>query len=173
MSTRTTDEYLRKIIRTLKKSAARHRSDIRPGKRRFGIYKYLTDVYQVFLEFHSTRKAKTATRRIAKICKLSIWRKSHPIRDPDRSERWSRRCSAKELMEPGAKIRLRVASTCGEIKVVSSPEWWNFWMRRKICPQQRHNATRRPPPASIADHASFAAVRGGEWCHWAWWRRPQ
>jgi hypothetical protein len=80
MSTRITDEYLRKIIRTLKKSAARHRSEIRPGKRRFGIYKYLTDVYQVFLEFNSTRKAKTATRRIAKISKLSIQRKSHPIR---------------------------------------------------------------------------------------------
>ena len=80
MSTRITDEYLRKIIRTLKKSAARHRSDIRPGKRRFGIYKYLTDVYQVFLEFRSRRIAKKATRRIAEISKLSIQRKSHPIR---------------------------------------------------------------------------------------------
>ena len=99
MSTRITDEYLRKIIRTLKKSAARHRSDIRPGKRRFGIYKYLTDVYQVFLEFRSTRKAKTATRRIAKISKLSIQRKSHPIRvlieasagleDARQKSRWS------------------------------------------------------------------------------------
>jgi hypothetical protein len=99
MSTRITDEYLRKIIRTLKKSAERHRSDIRPGKRRFGIYKYLTDVYQVFLEFHSTRKAKTATRRIAKISKLSLQRKSHPIRvlieasagpeDARQKSRWS------------------------------------------------------------------------------------
>ena len=80
MSTNITDEYLRKIIETLRKSAVKHRSDIRPGKRRFGIYKYLTDIYQVFLELRSRRIAKKATRRIAKICKLSIQRKSHPLR---------------------------------------------------------------------------------------------
>ena len=80
MSTKITDEYLRKIIRTLKKSAARHRSNIRPGKRRFGLYRYLRDVYELYLDLRSKRKARTATRRIAKICKLSIQRKSHPIR---------------------------------------------------------------------------------------------
>ena len=74
------DKYLREIIRTLKQSAAKHRSDIRPGKRRFGLYRYLRDVYELYLELRSKRKARTATRRIAKICKLSIQRKSHPIR---------------------------------------------------------------------------------------------
>jgi hypothetical protein len=80
MSTNITDEYLRKIIRTLKKSAVKHRSDIRPGKRRFGLYRYLRDVYELYLELRSRRIARKATRRIAKLFKLSIQRKSHPIR---------------------------------------------------------------------------------------------
>jgi hypothetical protein len=80
MSTRITDEYLRKIIRTLKNSAAKHRCDIRPGRRRFGIYKYLADVYQVYRDLRSRRIAKKSTRRIAKISKLSLKKKSHPIR---------------------------------------------------------------------------------------------
>lgn len=58
----------------------KHRSDIRPGKRRFGIYKYLADVYQVYRDLRSRRIAKTASRRIAKLFKLSIKKKSHPIR---------------------------------------------------------------------------------------------
>jgi hypothetical protein len=74
------DKYLRKIIRTLKQSAVKHRGDIRPGKRRFGIYKYLADVYQVYLDLRSRRQATTATRGIAKLFKLSIQKKSHPIR---------------------------------------------------------------------------------------------
>ena len=80
MSTRITDEYLRKIINTLKQSATKHRTDIRPGRRRFGIYKYLTDVYQVYRDLRSRRIARTASRRIAKLYKLSIQKKSHPIR---------------------------------------------------------------------------------------------
>src|SRR5450756_2620027 len=58
----------------------KHRSDIRPGRRRFGIYKYLTDVYQVYRDLRSRRIARTASRRIAKLYKLSIQKKSHPIR---------------------------------------------------------------------------------------------
>jgi hypothetical protein len=58
----------------------KHRSDIRPGRRRFGIYKYLADVYQVYRDLRSRRIAKKSTRRIAKLFKLSIQRKSHPIR---------------------------------------------------------------------------------------------
>jgi hypothetical protein len=80
MSTKITDEYLRKIINTLKQSASKNRGDIRPGKRRFGLYRYLRDVYELYLELRSKRKARTATRRIAKISKLSIQKKSHPIR---------------------------------------------------------------------------------------------
>jgi hypothetical protein len=75
-----TDKYLRKIIRTLKKSAAKHRGDTRPGKRRFGLYRYLRDVYELYLELRSKRIARIAARRIAKLFKLSIQRKSHPIR---------------------------------------------------------------------------------------------
>jgi hypothetical protein len=83
----------------LKKSAAKHRADIRPGKRRFGIYKYLRDVYRVFLELRSRRIARKATRRIAKISKLQLRGKSHPIRilietsagpeDARQKSRWS------------------------------------------------------------------------------------
>jgi hypothetical protein len=80
MSTRITDEYLRKIIRTLKNSAAKHRGDTRPGKRRFGLYRYLRDVYELYLDLRSRRIARKVTRRIAKISKLSIQKKSHPIR---------------------------------------------------------------------------------------------
>src|SRR5450756_720771 len=80
MSTNITDEYLRKIINTLKQSAVKHRGDTRPGKRRFGIYKYLADVYQVYRDLRSRRIAKKSTRRIAKISKLSVKKKSHPIR---------------------------------------------------------------------------------------------
>jgi hypothetical protein len=94
-----TDEYLLEIIKTLKKSAKKHRAEIRPGKRRFGIYKYLRDVYQVYLDLRSRRIARKATRRIAKMSKLSTQRKSHPIRilieasagpeDPRQKSRWT------------------------------------------------------------------------------------
>ena len=80
MSTRITDEYLRKIIRTLKKSATKHRGDTRPGKRRFGLYRYLRDVYELYLELRFKQSARKATQRITKLFKLSIQRKSHPIR---------------------------------------------------------------------------------------------
>ena len=75
-----TDKYLRRKIRKLKKSAANHRGDIRPGKRRFGLYRYLRDVYELYLDLRSRRIAKKATRRITEIHKLSIQKKSHPIR---------------------------------------------------------------------------------------------
>ena len=58
----------------------KHRSDIRPGKRRFGLYRYLRDVYELYLELRSKRIARKATRQIVKICKLSLKKKSHPIR---------------------------------------------------------------------------------------------
>jgi hypothetical protein len=64
----------------VKKSAKKHRADTRPGKRRFGLYRYLRDVYQAYLELRSRRIARKATRRIAKISKLSLRKKSHPIR---------------------------------------------------------------------------------------------
>jgi hypothetical protein len=40
----------------------------------------LADVYQVYRDLRSRRIARKATRRIAKLFKLSIQRKSHPIR---------------------------------------------------------------------------------------------
>jgi hypothetical protein len=64
----------------LRKSADKHRNDTRPGRRRFGVYQYLTDLYQVYLELRSRRIARKATRRIAKQMHLSIRSNSHPIR---------------------------------------------------------------------------------------------
>jgi hypothetical protein len=110
------DKYLRKIINALKQSAVKHRGDTRPGKRRFGIYKYLADVYQVYRELRSRRQATTAARRIAKICKLSIQRKSHPIRilieasagpeDARQKSRWTQALRyAFGWLQPAKKIK--------------------------------------------------------------------
>jgi hypothetical protein len=74
------DKYLRKKVWMLRKSADKHRNDTRPGRRRFGVYQYLTDVYQVYLELRSRRIARKATRRIAKQMHLSVRNNSHPIR---------------------------------------------------------------------------------------------
>jgi hypothetical protein len=58
----------------------KHRGDTRPGKRRFGLYRYLRDVYELYLDLRPRRIARTASRRIAKLFKLSIKKNSHPIR---------------------------------------------------------------------------------------------
>jgi hypothetical protein len=44
------------------------------------VYRYLRDVYELYLELRSRRIARKVTRRIAKIFHLSIKKKSHPIR---------------------------------------------------------------------------------------------
>lgn|SRR5579862_2227315 len=75
-----TDEYLRRKIRKLEKSAERHRHDLRPGKRRFGVYRFLRDVYELYVELRSRRIARKATRRIVKLAQLPIRKDSHPIR---------------------------------------------------------------------------------------------
>jgi hypothetical protein len=124
MSTRITDEYLRKIIRTLKLSAAKHRSDIRPGKRRFGLYRYLRDVYELYLDLRSRRIAKKSTRRIAKLFKLSIQRKSHPIRilieasagpeDNRAKSRWTQALRyALGWRQPGNKLKMTLETSGG------------------------------------------------------------
>jgi hypothetical protein len=119
-----TDKYLRKIIRTLKKSAAKHRGDTRPGKRRFGVYRYLRDVYELYLDLRSRRIARTASRRIAKICKLSIKKKSHPIRilieasagpeDNRAKSRWTQALRyAFGWRQPGNKLKLTLETSGG------------------------------------------------------------
>jgi hypothetical protein len=40
----------------------------------------LIDVYRIYRDLRLKRIAKKSTRRIAKICKLSVKKKSHPIR---------------------------------------------------------------------------------------------
>jgi hypothetical protein len=74
------DKKLLHKIKLLRKSAEKHRHDIRAGRRRFGLYRYLLDVYAVYLELRSRRKARQTTRRIAKLLKLSVRKRSHPIR---------------------------------------------------------------------------------------------
>jgi hypothetical protein len=75
-----TDKYLRQKIWKLRESAEKHRIDRRPGRRRFGVYRFLGDVYETYLGLRSRRIAKTATRRIAKRMHLGLRRNSHPIR---------------------------------------------------------------------------------------------
>jgi hypothetical protein len=74
------DKYLWKIIGTLKKSALKHRGDIRPGRRRSGLQRYLKDVYEIFVDFRSKRIANKATRRIAELLRLPVRDNTHPIR---------------------------------------------------------------------------------------------
>src|SRR5450759_3752603 len=124
MSTNITDEYLRKIINTLKQSAVKHRGDTRPGKRRFGLYRYLRDVYELYLELRSRRIARKVTRRIAKIFRLSIKKKSHPIRilieasagpeDARQKSRWTQALKyAYGWRQPGNKLKLTLETSGG------------------------------------------------------------
>ena len=93
------DKYLLRKIRILKTSALKHRRDFRPGKRRFGLYLFLRDIYKCYLDLHSRRIANRATRRIAKVLELSVKKKTHPIRvlieaaggveDPKQKSRWA------------------------------------------------------------------------------------
>jgi hypothetical protein len=46
-----TDKYLRKIIRTLKKSAAKHRGDTRPGRRRLAFINICVTCIRSILTF--------------------------------------------------------------------------------------------------------------------------
>lgn len=73
-------EYIIKKIKVLKKSATRHRTNNTPGQRRYWMYLYLRDVYEVFLDLHSRGASEKTARRIAKLLKLRIRRKSHLIR---------------------------------------------------------------------------------------------
>ena len=80
MARKITDGYLREKVKILKKSMLKHQSDMRPGRRRVWLHGYLTDVFRIFLEFKSRRFAKSTTRRMAKIFKLPLGKKSHPVR---------------------------------------------------------------------------------------------
>ena len=80
MSTKITEKYLIKKIQLLKNSATRHRSNNKPGQRRYWMYPYLQDVYEVFRDIQSQGIAKKAGRRIVKLLRLPIKKKSHVIR---------------------------------------------------------------------------------------------
>jgi hypothetical protein len=80
MEKELTDRYLGRKIRRLKKSAILNRRDFRPGRRRFGLYRFLADVYEVYRDLRSRRIARKASRKIAKILELPIRKKTHPIR---------------------------------------------------------------------------------------------
>lgn len=73
-------KYLENRIKELRKSVKKHRGDLRPGKRRYGLYLYLQDVYELYLDLRRRRISRKATRRYLKEQNLPIKRKSHPIR---------------------------------------------------------------------------------------------
>jgi hypothetical protein len=74
------EQHLWEIITGLKNSALKHRADIRPGRRRSGLQRYLKDVYRVYRDLRSRRLANKATLHIAKLLKLPVRVSSHPIR---------------------------------------------------------------------------------------------
>ena len=80
MSKKINGDYLLRKIKHLKKSARQHRSNNQPGQRRYWMYGYLKDVYEVFLEFEEKEISKQAGRRIIKLLQLTINKKSHVVR---------------------------------------------------------------------------------------------
>ena len=99
MGAKLTDEYLRHMIKLLKKSARENRFDCRPGKRRFGLYDYLSDLYAVYLELKSKGLAKKAARKLIKRLHLRVQRGSHPIR-VSLKHRQGRKMHAKRAVGP-------------------------------------------------------------------------
>ena len=80
MGAKLTDEHLRQMIKLLRKSGQANRTNNRPGKRRFSLYDYITDVYAAYLQLESNGVAKKAARRIIKLLHLPIRKYSHPVR---------------------------------------------------------------------------------------------
>lgn len=80
MAQKITDEYLGKKIKLLKKSAKKNRFNPRPGKRRFGLYDYLSDLYAVYLELESKGLAKKAARKLIKRFHLRVQKGTHLLR---------------------------------------------------------------------------------------------
>jgi hypothetical protein len=68
------------ILISLRKSFLKHRFHAPPGKRRFGLHKYLVRIYRIFLDLRSKRISKSATRQIAKLAGIHVRKSSHPIR---------------------------------------------------------------------------------------------
>lgn len=80
MKAAPTKKQLLTLIAELKRSYNKHRLDLNPGQRRFGVQRYLNDVYGAFVNLHSKRIAEKAARRIAKLLRLSVRKNTHPIR---------------------------------------------------------------------------------------------
>ena len=80
MSEKVSDRYLIRKIRALKTAAIYRRNKNKPGRRRYWMYGYLREVYDVFLEFERRDISKKAGRRIIRLFDLPINRKSHLIR---------------------------------------------------------------------------------------------
>jgi|HubBroStandDraft_4_1064222.scaffolds.fasta_scaffold31422_3 hypothetical protein len=86
------------IIMSLRKSALKHRSNAAPGKRRFGLHRYLTQVYRIYIDLLSKRISKSATCQIADLAGIRVRKSAHPIRllidasigpeDPKQKSRW-------------------------------------------------------------------------------------
>ena len=86
------------IIVSLRKSALKHRSNAPPGKRRFGLHRYLTRVYRIYCDLSLKRNLQRITRKIASLAEISVRKDAHPIRilidatvgpeDPKQKSRW-------------------------------------------------------------------------------------
>jgi hypothetical protein len=86
------------IIAELRKAALKYRSNAQPGKRRFGLHKYLKRVYRIYWNLSSKRNLERIIREVAELAEIVIRRGTHPIRtlidvsvgaeDPKQISRW-------------------------------------------------------------------------------------
>ena len=68
------------IITTLRKAALKHRSNAAPGKRRFGLHKYLARIYRIYVDIRSERHYERIVREIAELAEIHVRRNMHALR---------------------------------------------------------------------------------------------
>ena len=96
---RNSENFILREIDRLRICAIKHRRNVRAGKKRGGLRRYLTEVYRSYLNLRSNGIGESAKRRIEKLLQLPTNRSSHllliliwasaPKEDPRQKSRWS------------------------------------------------------------------------------------
>ena len=86
------------ILVSLRKSALKYRSNAPPGKRRFGLHKYLAQIYRIYWHHRSKRNFERIVREIAELAEIRVRKNTHAFRvlidatvgpeDPKQKSRW-------------------------------------------------------------------------------------
>jgi len=96
---RRSGEYIpEQIVKALRKSALKHRSNAAPGKRRVGLHKYLKRVYRTYCDISLKRNFERIMREIVELAEVNVRKDTHPLRilidasvgpeDPKQKSRW-------------------------------------------------------------------------------------